>query len=185
MLLPVAAFAVHQLRYLIAYGSNANSVLASQGHSYLNSLAPWLVLLIGVAVGSFLLRVARALSAGADARPRRSFLGLWALASVSLLAIYTTQELLEGFFAAGHPSGIAGVFGHGGWWAAILSPAIGLVVAALLRLASRVVSVAARIAARPPLFLGHPPLVRRLGAVVLVPRAPLAYAAAGRAPPAV
>src|SRR5207253_1908986 len=48
LLLPAAAFAVHQLRYSLAYGSRANQVLAMQGHSYLNSLAPWLVLLLGL-----------------------------------------------------------------------------------------------------------------------------------------
>src|SRR2546428_231103 len=58
-LLPVAAFAVHQLRYTLAYGSHANQVLAMQGHSYLSSLAPWLVLLSAFGAGSFLLRFAR------------------------------------------------------------------------------------------------------------------------------
>src|SRR5579862_7466929 len=142
MLLPLAAFALHQLRYSLAYGSNAGSALAAQGHSYLNSLAPWLALLIAVGAGSFLLRVARALSTGADAHPRRSFVGLWALASLSLLAIYTLQELLEGFFAAGHPTGLEGVFGHGGWWAVVLAPPIAAALALLLRLAGGVASFA-------------------------------------------
>jgi hypothetical protein len=183
LLLPAAAFAVHQLRYMLAYGSHANSVLAAQGHGYLDSLAPWLVLLIGLGAGSFLLRVSRALVSGGDGHPRRSFLGLWALTSVTLVAIYTVQELLEGFFAVGHPSGFAGVFGHGGWWAVIVAPAVGAAVAALLRLACRIVSVARRLAA-PRSFLGSPPLVLRLRALSLAPRTPLAYAAAGRAPPA-
>lgn len=183
LLLPAAAFAVHQLRYTLAYGSHANAVLAAQGHSYMDSLAPWLVLLIGLGAGSFLLRVARALEAGSDDHPRRSFFGLWALVSVSLIGIYAVQELLEGYFAVGHPTGFAGVFGHGGWWALVLAPAVGAVVAAVLRLACKIVSLAGRIAARRS-FLGLPPLAVRFRAVSLVPRAPLAYAAAGRAPPA-
>src|SRR5207248_446362 len=99
LLLPAAAFAVHQLRFTLAYGSHANQVLIAQGHSYLNSLAPWLVLLLGLGLGSFLLRLARALAGGADDHPRRSLLELWLLAWIGLVAIYTVQEFLEGLFA--------------------------------------------------------------------------------------
>src|SRR5947208_3368921 len=96
LLLPVAAFAVHQLRYTLAYGSDAGRVMAAQGHSYVNSLGPWLVLLLALGAGSFLLCAARALERGFDDHPRRSFLGLWSISSMSLVAIYVAQELLEG-----------------------------------------------------------------------------------------
>ena len=43
-LVPAAALAVHQLRYWLAFGSNASSELARQGHSYLHSVVPWIVL---------------------------------------------------------------------------------------------------------------------------------------------
>src|SRR4051812_41989169 len=100
LLLPAAAFAVHQLRYTIGYGSNAGSALASQGHPYLTSVAPWLALLLALGAGSLLLRTARALLSGSDDHPRRSFLELWGLASASLVAVYVVQELLESWFAA-------------------------------------------------------------------------------------
>jgi hypothetical protein len=183
LLLPAAAFAVHQLRYTIAYGSHASGVLAAQGHSYLDSLAPWVVLLLGLGAGLFTVRVARALSSGGHVGRRRSFAGLWALTSGSLVAIYVVQELLEGYFAVGHPAGVAGVLGHGGWWALVVAPLVGALVAALLRFAHAIVSVAGRTAVRRA-FLGLRPLRVRPWAVSLVPRAPLAYAAAGRAPPA-
>lgn len=182
LLLPAAAFAVHELRYRLAYGPRADAALAAQGHGYLDSLAPWLVLLLGLALGAFLVRVARSAGGRADARPRRSFAALWLLASSSLVAIYAVQELLEGLFAAGHPTGLAGLFGHGGWWSLALAAAFGAGVAALLRLASVVVEIAARFAGRArdriaPVRLAPP------RSALLAPRGVLACAAAGRAPP--
>ena len=125
LLLPVAALGVHELRYRLAYGSQADSALAAQGHGYLDSLAPWLVLLLGLAFGTFLVRAAGALAGRGDLTPRRSFAALWLLASASLVAIFAAQELLEGVFAAGHPSGLSGLVGHGGWWALAASVAVG------------------------------------------------------------
>ena len=177
LLLPAAALVVHQLRYSLAYGSNAGSMLAAQGHSYLNSLAPWLVLLLCLGASSFLLRVARAVLAGGDNRPRRSFAGLWALATGSLVAIYVVQELLESFFAVGHPAGFAGVFGHGGWWALVASLVAGAAVAGLLRVACEVVSLAGRSAPRSLVF-GLPP--RRLRRQAFSARSPVAACVRGR-----
>jgi hypothetical protein len=182
LLLPAAAYVVHQLRYELAYGSQANEMLAAQGHGHLDSLAPWLVLMLAIAFGSFLLRVARAFANGADDRGRRSVLGLWALTWAGLVGLYTAQELLEGFFAVGHPGGLAGTFGHGGWWAPIVAVPVAAALAALLHLAHIVVRFAvrpmqsvrvARTAAllRPSTVLGRAPLP------------PLAGSAAGRAPP--
>jgi hypothetical protein len=175
-LLPVAAFAVHQLRYTLAYGSRSSQVLAAQGHSYLTSLAPWLVLLVALAAGSFLLRVAR----GGGDRPRRSLLELWALAAASLAAIYVAQELLEGLYAVGHPAGFAGVFGHGGLWALPLALLFGAAIAALLYAGDLIAAAASR---RRRTAFGPPPLVAELRAVSLPIGPPLARAAAGRAPP--
>ena len=160
----------------------ADSALAAQGHGYLDSLAPWLVLLLGLALGAFLVRVARALAGRADTAPRRSFAALWLLSTASLVAIYAAQELLEGVFAAGHPSGLAGLFGHGGWWSLAAAVVIGAGLAALLRLASAVVASAARLAARPRRTEARAAFVRPRSAL-LAPRGVLASAAAGRAPP--
>jgi len=182
LLLPVAALAVHDLRYRIAYGSHADSALAAQGHGYLDSLAPWLVLLLGLALGTFLVRVSRALAGRGDATPRRSFAALWALSSASLVGVYAVQELLEGVFAAGHPSGFTGMYGHGGWWSLVAALAIGAVLAGVLRVGSELVSVAVRLA--DPLRPRAPrPAVVRPRSFVLAARGVLASAAAGRAPP--
>src|SRR3954470_16227101 len=164
LLLPAAAFVVHELRYRLAYGSRADVALAAQGHGYLDSLAPWLVLLLGLALGAFLLRVARSVAGRADSRPRRSLAALWALSTVSLVAIYAVQELLEGVFAAGHPGGLTGLVGNGGWWALARAVVVGGAVAALLRLASAVVD-AVRLAA-PPRRRATAPLVRPRSAIL-------------------
>src|SRR5690349_725965 len=96
LLFPAAAFAVHQLRYELTYGSRTGAELAAQGHGYQNSLAPWVVLLLAVGLGSFLARLARAAGGRQDVRRRRSFAGLFALSSTLLLATYSLQEWLEG-----------------------------------------------------------------------------------------
>jgi len=181
LLMPTGAFVVHQLRYWIAYGPHAEAQLQAQGHSYLDSFAPWLVLLLCLAAGSFLARVAQAASTGRAGRRGRSFWSLWASSSAVLLAVYVVQEFLEGLVAAGHPAGIHGIFGHGGWWAAILSVAVGAAIALLLRVAGFVVeAVARRFAVRQRGLVALPaPRPRVRG-----PRLrPLALARAGRAPP--
>jgi hypothetical protein len=182
LLLPAAALAVHELRYRLAYGDEAGQVLAAEGHGYVNSVAPWLVLLLAVGLGAFLVRVARVAAGRRDSAPRRSFVGLWLLAATSLFAIYGVQELLEGMFATGHPSGLAGVVGSGGWWALGASLVLGAVVAALLRFASAVVAVAARLGVQPVRRSGRSLLARPV-TVALASRGVLAGAAAGRAPP--
>ena len=132
-LVPAAALLVHQLRFMLAFGSGAGAELARQGHSYLHSLVPWIVLLIGVAVGGFLWALGRALY-GQRSVPRYtlSLAALWLVCSVSLVGIYVAQEFLEGLFATGHPAGLAGIFGYGGWWSIPAAVCVGLVLAAIL-----------------------------------------------------
>ena len=61
-----------------------------------------------------------------------------------LVAVYAVQEFLEGLVAAGHPGGVHGIVGHGGWWAGVLAVAVGAVIALLLRVATVVVEAVAR-----------------------------------------
>ena len=118
LVVPAAALVVHQLRYALAYGSRANAELAAQGHSYLHSLVPWMVLAAGAALSSFLRRAVHAARTG-DPGPlgRLSAPVLWLLTTALLVVVYAGQEGLEELFSAGHPTGAAGVVGHGGWWA--------------------------------------------------------------------
>jgi hypothetical protein len=181
---PAAAFAVHELRYLLTYGGAAGVELQRQGHSYLHSLVPWMVLLLAVAVGGFLSALGRAM-AGQRTVPRYglSLVGLWLTCSACLLAIYVSQEFLEGFFATGHPAGLVGVLGHGGWWAVPAALCVGLVLAAFFHGARWVLGeVASRhvASARPG---RSAPAPRGLFDVLLPSIAPLALGRCGRGPP--
>ena len=130
-LMPPAAFAVHQLRYWLAFGGHAGLFLNRQGHLYLHSLAPWLAVAVAIAVGGFLQALGRALGGQRSlSRYTLSFTALWLICAAALVAIYASQELLEGVLATGHPAGLVGVFGYGGWWSVPAALAVGLVLAA-------------------------------------------------------
>ena len=181
VLFPAAAYAVHQLRFEFGYGAGSNAALAAQGHGYLDSLAPWVGMLLALGFGSFLARLVRAAAGAPDGAQRRSIATLAVVAWSLLLAAYVVQEWLEGVFLAGHPSGFEGVFGHGGWWAVPLSGLAALAVAALLRLAETVVEAATPVT-RPLFPHADAPLLRPVPATVPA-ISPLARRLAGRAPP--
>jgi hypothetical protein len=184
-LMPAGAFAVHQLRYWLAYGKRAGVELETQGHSYLHSVVPWIVLLIALAVGAFLVALGRALNGGGSLpRYTLSFTALWLLCAACLVAIYTTQEFLEGLFATGHPGGLMGIFGYGGWWSIPAALAVALVLAAAFHSARKVLdAVAKRRTARVGLGL-RPPRTTHARLDVLLPAlAPLADGWSGRGPP--
>jgi hypothetical protein len=182
-----AAFAVHQLRYLLAYGGGASAELQRTGHSYLHSLVPWLVLILALCAGAFLRSLGRAF-AGQTSLPRYtlSLAGMWMACTVALIGIFACQELLEGLFTTGHAAGLAGVFGFGGGWAIPASLCIGLVLAAWLHGARWVVrAVASRRAGRPMPAAGHPALVLRYPRLALLtPPQPLIDGSCSRGPPA-
>jgi hypothetical protein len=183
---PAAAIAVHQLRYLLAFGSTASVELQRQGHSYLHSVAPWIVVALAWAVGAFLSAVGRAMN-GQTSAPRYglSLVALWLICAAGLVAIYSGQEFLEGLLATGHPAGLVGIFGYGGWWAIPAALCVGLVLAALLHGARWVLhEVAARHvrAARAPSSPGVTP--SRPAGISLPRLAPLALGWCGRGPPA-
>jgi hypothetical protein len=184
-LVPAAAFAVHQLRYWLAYGDGAGVALARQGHAYLHSLAPWLVLALAMAAGAFLRALGRAFSGDCSVRRYAiSFGTLWLACASCLMAIYVSQELLEVLFATGHPVGLAGVFGYGGWWAVPAAVFVGLVLAALLHGARWVLhTTAERHARRAPARLRRAASFSR-PVDALVPRpGPVAAGWSGRGPP--
>jgi hypothetical protein len=185
-LLPPAAFAVHQLRYVLAYRSSAGMELQRTGHSYLHSLVPWVVLLLGVTAGCFLRSLGRALSSHTSAaRFTLSFTGLWSACSGALMAIFVCQELLEGMFATGHPAGLVGVFGYGGWWALPAALCVGLVLAAVFHGARWVIEEVSRRCAQQIQVAGRPASApsRPQLALILAPE-PLLAGWSSRGPPA-
>ena len=92
---------------------------------------PWIVLVIALVAGAFLRALGRAFG-GRCSLPRYtvSFAALWLVCAACLVAIYVCQEFLEGLFATGHPAGLAGIFGYGGWWSVPAAVGVGLVLAA-------------------------------------------------------
>jgi hypothetical protein len=183
---PAAAIAVHQLRYLLAFGPTAGVELQRQGHSYLHSLAPWIVVALAWAVGAFLSAMGRALD-GQTTVPRYglSLLVLWLVCASSLVAIYSGQEFLEGLLATGHPPGLVGIFGYGGWWAIPAAVCVGLVLAALLHGARWVLhEVASRRAPTAPPASTPGAVSPRPDDLSLPRLAPLALGWCGRGPPA-
>jgi hypothetical protein len=184
-LLPAAAFAVHQLRYLLAFGGHAGVELQRTGHSYLNSLVPWIVLLLALVAGGFLRALGRAF-AGHTSVPRYtvSLAGMWLACTGCLVAIFCCQEFLEGLFATGHPAGLVGIFGYGGWWAIPAAACVGLVLAAWLHGARWVLQEVARRRARgQAAWIGPALVVPRPRDVVVAAWAPLVAGWSDRGPP--
>jgi hypothetical protein len=111
------------------------------------------------------------------------FVRLAFLVGLTLFALYSCQELLEGMLSTGHPGGLAGVTGNGGWWALPLAFACGAIVAAALRGARAAIRWAASRRRRAATSHGRPAPVLRPARIALPRPVPLAGAAAGRAPP--
>jgi hypothetical protein len=131
-LIAAGALAVHELRYLLAYGDRSGAEVAAQGHAYLASVTTVAAAALVVIVATFIARLAngaRPEGAGSIPSARR----LWATATIAVLAIFVLQESVEGLLASGHPAGLVGVLGHGGWLAVPLAAAIGALIVLALR----------------------------------------------------
>jgi hypothetical protein len=183
-LLAAGSVIVHELRYVAAYGGSAGQALSEQGHSYMSLLEALVALVAAVAVLRFVLSLSRARRGVIPERKPPTFMRLWVGATVALTAMYTLQEGFEGAFAPGHPSGLIGVYGHGGWTAILFSLAVGAAIAALTRLAHQAIEL---IAARA-LGLRQRPRPARLSWIAREPIVErrldvLAWNLAGRAPP--
>ncbi len=187
-LMPAAALAVHELRYVAAFGSGAGHELAAQGHAYLQELTPWIVLFAALGLGALLGSVVEAWRRPRpDGTARPAHLGpaaAWLLIAAGLVALYGGQEFLEGLFATGHPGGLTGVFGDGGLWAIPASLIVAALMTLLLRGAVSAVRLIARLRDRerpaPPWRPPPPrPLLRTRGLTLEA----LASPGAGRAPP--
>ncbi len=177
-ILAVGAFALHQLRYLIAFGGPS----AAEGHRYMGDLLPPLAVLILAAILATVLRGTEGASTARAPLARRV-----SVFAGALLAIYAGQELLEGLMTAGHPVGPTALLVDGGWIAPPLALAIGALAALLVRLLEGVERVIAVVHAERPLRV-RAPVTRgralRVRAVRLA-TAPLAFGLARRPPPPV
>lgn len=142
-LLAAGSLALHELRYAYGYGARSRTALAEHGHGYLAAVEGLAVLLALAAVAGLGLALVRARLGGGRSGSAGSFGHIWLGSSAALWTIYVLQEWLEGLLAPGHPAGLAGVVGQGGWIAALLAVVIGGLVALALRGAERVLEWAA------------------------------------------
>ncbi len=131
-LLALGALAVHQLRYLIAYGPDSSEALAHQGHDYLAQIAPAVAGLTVAALAATLVAAAFRRRASAARGEFPVPLGT-VLFAAALVAIFSTQEFAEGLLAAGHPRGLDALLAHGGWVAVPAAVAVGVLAATLMR----------------------------------------------------
>jgi hypothetical protein len=177
-LIALGAITVHQLRYLAGYGDAAGHALRSQGHAYMATLLP---LLLVVAASATLGSLAVAALGRSPLAARRG--AGWAFCTLALLTIFVVQESAEGLLSTGHPAGFAAVVSHGGWIVVPTAALVGRMVAVVIRglgsteraLSSR----AARPVARPAAALGRPRPAPRPS----LARKPLAFGLARRPPP--
>jgi hypothetical protein len=201
-LMPAAVLTVHQMRFMLAFGGSSGEELEKEGHQYLSALAAPIAMSVAIVVGLFFARLASAWREGAlepgavpggsagggqgSARDPATWRGLLRLALLiagSLLVLYSCQELLEGMLASGHPGGLDGVFGGGGWWAVPLSFVFGTVIAVALRGARAAIRWVVARRRRPTVSRRRPAPAPRPRRLSLPCPVPLAGAAAGRAPP--
>jgi hypothetical protein len=141
------------------------------------------VLAASLAAAELLARFARAYRGDGEPERRPPFLVLALAIAATLMLIYASQELVEGLFATGHPGGLIGVFGAGGWWSVPLALGFGTGIALLLRGADAAIALIAQ-ARSPTRPRPVTPLREETPRVVFLPaRSPFASAAPGRAPP--
>jgi hypothetical protein len=183
-LIALATLAVHQLRYLLAYGSGAHAEMARQGHAYLFGALPVLVAFAVATLAAGLLRAAVGAAPGrtAIAPPRSRAL----LYGFSIAAAFAVQESTEGLLFAGHASGLAAVFGGGGWTALPLALVFGGLCALLDGGLARLESLVAP--ATPAAVLPRAPRLRGAPVAQASPSltsSPLAFGLARRPPPPV
>jgi hypothetical protein len=167
LLMPLAALAVHQGRYDLAFGAHTPARMLRDGHAYLGSVVPFTALGAALALGLWAGRLARAWHGGGrGSRPTaprpHSLLRIWALISIVLLSLYCVQELTEGALAAGHAGGLTGVAGSGGWLAVPLAIAAGGVLTLMLRAGDALVELLTGLRSRPR--LSAPPRAWRVNA---------------------
>lgn len=182
-LLGAALLAVHEGRYLLGYGGHAQEALARQGHAYLSFAAPLVAISVAAVLAWALVRATGGSAVSPTGARPPSTIRVAVACGVAVLALYAGQETLEGTLSSGHPRGLAGLLGAGGWTAVPLSALAGAVLALALRIVGEEptlgVAFEVGLPRRTPLPAWAPspePPVQR--------RAPLARSGAERAPPA-
>jgi hypothetical protein len=182
LVLPAAVLAVHQLRYLLAYGSHAAAQLSARGDHYVSTATLIAGTLVAIALAFGVLRLMATWRGRSQVELVRAPLWLlWLGLTLVLLAGFCAVEGLEMVFEPHHPAGLAAIWGSGGWWAVPAAAFIAALMALLVH-GGRVLLV---VAARRRLLRRAARSTVRQGAFHrdFRPHRPMATCAAGRAPP--
>jgi hypothetical protein len=174
--------AVHQLRYLFAYGSHAAAELSEHGDHYVASATVVAGVLVAISLAFGVLRLVAIWRGRAHVEIVRAPLWLvWLGLTVVLLAGFCVLEGLEMLFEPHRTAGISDIFGSGGWWALPAAALVAALMASLVHGGRALLVVAARrrLPRRSVVSTARP---RALSRVVSSHR-PMATCAAGRAPP--
>src|SRR5215213_1108970 len=180
ILIAIGGCLVHELRYSIAFGSDAAVHLEAHGHQHLDFTGPLMAGAVAVIAASWIASLRRPIRD--SERPPPGW-PVWLRTSVALIVLYCLQEIGEGLLAPGHPNVLAGVFDHGGWIALPLSVLVGAWITLALR-GARAARAAVGRSARPKIAFARQ---CRIAVPIEVHRSPrshvLATKLAGRAPP--
>lgn len=183
LVFPAGVLAVHQLRYLLAFGSDAGPALSAQGDRYVATAAivAGVLVFVSLAVGLMTLLAA---SRGRETRmvARVPLWLLWLALTLLLLVGFCALEGLEMALEPHHAAGLTGILGHGGFWSLPAAALVGALMALLVHGGRALLVIASRNPrGRVPRPRSSWPGRSPAGAP---PCGPMASCAAGRAPPA-
>jgi hypothetical protein len=181
LVFPAAVLAVHQLCYLLAFGSRAGSELSADGDRYVAAAALITGALVAVSAGVGLIRLAASRGRGRAESWRAPLWLRWLALTVLLLVGFCAVEGLEMAFEPHHAGGFVGIFGDGGLWALPAAAFVGAVMTLLWRGGQALLARAARRRVSHRVNLLSPR--RRAASRSSPPPRPMATCAAGRAPP--
>jgi hypothetical protein len=181
---PALVFAVHQLSYLLSYGSDAGTELSEHGDHYVATAA---IAAAALAASSLAVGLVRLLGAWRGrTRPVTTSLPLWLgwLGwTLALVAGFCALEGLEIVLEPHHVGGVVGVFGNDGWWALPAAAFVGSVMTLLLRGGHALLGIVTRSRGSRRVRTAS---VRHPGRLASESRRrPMASCAPGRAPPVV
>jgi hypothetical protein len=181
LVFPAAVLAVHQLRYLLAYGSRAGSELSEHGDHYVAAATVITGTLVLVALVIGLGRLVASSRGSSHPRLAKPLWLLWLGLTLLLIAGFCALEGLESVFEREHDGGLMGIFGSGGIWAVPAAALVGALMALLMHGGHALLAIAA---GRQGAHLADAPFVRaRAMTPAIQPHRPMADCAAGRAPP--
>jgi hypothetical protein len=181
---PASVLAVHELCYLLAYGSHAGAELSEHGDNYVATAAVVAGALGAISLGLGLLRL---LAASRGRRePAMASVPLWLVWlgwTLALVAGFCALEGLEIVFEPHHFGGVVGVFGNEGWGALPAAGFVGAAMTLLLRCGRALLAIVMRNRGARGVRMAsvrHPTRFERA-----TRRRPMAGCAPGRAPPEV